>query len=872
MIGQVSQSNNWVFWKDIISNWAECFIDSGTPKCSKWNIGYTVNAQNGCSLSTCVNSIMSSDGSSCVNQCSTSQYYLPTQNKCLDWAISNWKNWFYYNGNQLCVEWGKDSLSTNNDLSIDLQSWLVSCPTPQIADSKGRWVSPPNNAATFIIAKELDWSIIDQLKKGLDVICPHILSATSCNSGYNLLKKYDNTQYCDVCALNTVYDSTSKSCVSCGDNCKECLSQTACKTWVPNTYLVSGNCYWNWPREMYVESGAWTQCDNAWGGLNGSCFAAGPNSCDGWQFDTSTNKFVTFLIQNANQWVSAANCPLSTFPADNGKCMPWDSGCTSWTGLGTQNWLDIKITSVDSTLCSLDYWSTCSDLFHCSQCESTYQLNSDGTWTKVWDQGYYSDDNINCKQWDSTWFTCVKAGECTQCKESTSTSGYYSVALVNGECQYQQWPSNCRFCRLDDPAGSPVCYTWLLEYKLNSSLNACISDPTAVAPTSCSPGQRFVDSCCIPCQNPFTTRWYTGSTASGVIEVSVACQKGYYLADGIWLPICKDGYFADQILGWCVKWAWSCNTCTNYMDKCDNKCSVGTFSTVNDRWEYPLSSSPIIIVDAPSNTINVKFPTNTAILNMIDTDISSESIYNTDNVCGDEAFNSDWSDFFMSSLNIDFMVSDLKSKLNSNEQNELDYLIAQDYSSISNSLISNNLLINYDMQYEGQFEIIKLLALYRWSMLGKTDIVVPFTYSTDNFYSDSSLIDDTWSLLFDANSILELDNPDWSFVINSDSTLLVTVIAEDISKVDPNASINFNDVIYYVTSLTKLPVPSVSINMPTPNVQKGMTVVINMKDSITTWEDLVIDYQNSQGLGYNTTIAIKLDSIKDTATGNLILF
>ena len=250
--------------------------------------------------------------------------------------------------------------------------------------------------------------------------------------------------------------------------------------------------------------------------------------------------------------------------------------------------------------------------------------------------------------------------------------------------------------------------------------------------------------------------------------------------------------------------------------------------------------------------------------------ISSESIYNTDNVCGDNAFNSDWSDFFKSSLNIDYMVSDLKSKLNSNEQKELDYLIAQDYSSISNSLISKNLLINYDMQYEGQFEIIKLLALYRWSMLGKTDIAVPFTYSKNNFYSDSSLIDDTWSLLFDANSILALDNPDWSFVINSDSTLLVTIIAEDISKVDPNASINFNDFIYYVTSATKLPVPSVSINVPTPNVQKGMTLMINMKDSITTWEDLVIDYQNSQGLGYNTTITIKLDSIKDTATGNLV--
>ena len=79
------------------------------------------------------------------------------------------KNWFYYNGNQLCVEWGKDSSSTNNNLSLNLQSWLVSCPAPQIADSKRRWVSPPSNAATFIITKEQDWNILDQLRKGLDV-------------------------------------------------------------------------------------------------------------------------------------------------------------------------------------------------------------------------------------------------------------------------------------------------------------------------------------------------------------------------------------------------------------------------------------------------------------------------------------------------------------------------------------------------------------------------------------------------------------------------------------------------------------------------------------------------------------------------------
>ena len=49
-----------------------------------------------------------------------------------------------------------------------------------------------------------------------------------------------------------------------------------------------------------------------------------------------------------------------------------------------------------------------------------------------------------------------------------------------------------------------------------------------------------------------------------------------------------------------------------------------------------------------------------------------------------------------------------------------------------------------------------------------------------------------------------------------------------------------------------------------------MTIVIDMKDSVTKCEDLTISYQNSQGLGYDTTVSIQLDSIKDTATGAVV--
>ena len=866
---QIEVNGKWVTCKDVIPNCNTCIVDGTTPKCKLWFLGYSVNSQNTCTLSSCTNSILSSDGSSWVTQCSVGQYVSPTLNKCTDCTISNWKNCFLNKGTEVCYEWGKDSSSANTNLSTDLLSWKSSCTSPQVADSKKRWVSPPSNAATFSIAKEQDWNILDQLKKGIDVTCPHILSANTCNSGYNLLVNSDGNQYCSVCALNTFYDSSSKSWKSWGDNCSECQSLTECKTCTPGTYPVSGKCYWNWPRGMYVSSGTWTKWDDAWGGLNGSWFDAGPNSCDGWQFDTSTNKFVTYLVESVNQCVSATNCPLSTYPADNGRWMPWDSGCTSWTGLGSQNCLDAKLTSVSSSICSLDHWTTCTDLTHCGQCESTYQLTNDGTWVKVCDQGYYSDDNINWKQCYDTCLTCTKAGEWTQCKQKTD-GNYYGVALVSGKCQYKQCSSNWIFCKLDNPASDSVCSVCSTGYKLDSSSNKWVADSTVVGSTSCLRGERLVDSSWIPCQNPYTERCYTASRASGVIEVSIACKKGYYLSNEVWVPICKDGYFADQILGWCVKWGWNCNTCTNYVDKCNDKCSTGTFSSTNDRWEYPLSSSPVVTADASSNSFSIKFPANVAVLNRIDTDITIESIYNSDNVWGDDAFDSDWTSFLASSLNVDFIVSDLKSKLNSNEQNELDYLLSIDYSATSKSLIDNNILNYYYMQNEKQLDIVKLIALYRWSLFGKIDLAVPFTYSDNSFYTDSSAVDDVWGLIFDVDSVLTLGSPDWSFATNSDKTMTFTVIVDDISKINPSTSYKFNDVLYYITSSTKLPIPSVTINVPTPNIQKPMTIVIDMKDTVTKCEDLTISYQNSNGLSYNVTISIHLDSIFDTVTQEFI--
>mmetsp|Transcript_42742 Transcript_42742/g.50082 ORF Transcript_42742/g.50082 Transcript_42742/m.50082 type:complete len:149 (-) Transcript_42742:144-590(-) len=50
------------------------------------------------------------------------------------------------------------------------------------------------------------------------------------------------------------------------------------------------------------------------------------------------------------------------------------------------------------------------------------------------------------------------------------------------------------------------------------------------------------------------------------------------------------------------------------------------------------------------------------------------------------------------------------------------------------------------------------------------------------------------------------------------------------------------------------------------NIQTEMVPVVLMKETLTTCEDIIIDFSNSKGLGYKTTVSIKLQSVEDTAT------
>mmetsp|Transcript_42742 Transcript_42742/g.50083 ORF Transcript_42742/g.50083 Transcript_42742/m.50083 type:complete len:128 (-) Transcript_42742:804-1187(-) len=123
-------------------------------------------------------------------------------------------------------------------------------------------------------------------------------------------------------------------------------------------------------------------------------------------------------------------------------------------------------------------------------------------------------------------------------------------------------------------------------------------------------------------------------------------------------------------------------------------------------------------------------------------DAASSTLYSANGVCKDNVFDLSWSGYLQNNLNVQYITENLKSKLNADEKKELTFLLSQDYSELSKSLIANNMLKDYKMDKEAQFSIIKLLGLYRWSMLGKSDLVNPFTYPDSNFHHESSTIAD----------------------------------------------------------------------------------------------------------------------------------
>jgi hypothetical protein len=84
-----------------------------------------------------------------------------------------------------------------------------------------RCIIPPANTVIFEIAEERNWSILNQLAKGVTVIHNHILNSLTCESNFNLIVDDKGIQHCRVCPKNRFYNPNTKSCDRCSDSCEE---------------------------------------------------------------------------------------------------------------------------------------------------------------------------------------------------------------------------------------------------------------------------------------------------------------------------------------------------------------------------------------------------------------------------------------------------------------------------------------------------------------------------------------------------------------------------------------------------------------------------------------------------------------------------
>jgi hypothetical protein len=143
------------------------------------------------------------------------------------------------------------------------------------------------------------------------------------------------------------------------------------------------------------------------------------------------------------------------------------------------------------------------------------------------------------------------------------------------------------------------------------------------------------------------------------------------------------------------------------------------------------------------NMVMIEFPPEVRVYNTTSTDVTKDSIYNGWGVCRDDTYNDDWTDILSDEYDRKHIISSLKSQLNLIEQNEIDYLLTLDTSSIDTFLKENNLFSWYKMENEQNFDYLKLIAYYRYSILGKTDISNVFSNIDSNLYTDSALLSNT---------------------------------------------------------------------------------------------------------------------------------
>lgn len=234
----------------------------------------------------------------------------------------------------------------------------------------------------------------------------------------------------------------------------------------------------------------------------------------------------------------------------------------------------------------------------------------------------------------------------------------------------------------------------------------------------------------------------------------------------------------------------------------------------------------------PTNTIFIIFPPKTVVYESVLTDVPDEDIFNLDGLCKDEVYDFDWSELLEDEYEAIQIIDDLKSKLNNAEKAELDLLLKKDYSEIEQKINAADSWGHFGLEEERKLKIVKLLAYYRWSLFGKSNLASSYGYTDNNFYSQTNMEIDC-SILLDIDTLVAMKYPKCKITKLGDSSLKIDIIADDLALVSRETKLKFNDVLYYRSSGYTLPLRKIVVSVDLPNIYVNMIPEVDIAEKIT---------------------------------------
>lgn len=239
-------------------------------------------------------------------------------------------------------------------------------------------------------------------------------------------------------------------------------------------------------------------------------------------------------------------------------------------------------------------------------------------------------------------------------------------------------------------------------------------------------------------------------------------------------------------------------------------------------------------------------------------------------ICRDNIYDKSWDEWMKDEYFSKRIEKIISQWLYDIEAVELKRLLKLDYSTLYQELVDNNELAAFKQQGESSFNIYKLLAYYRFSMLGYDYLGSWNKYVSESFSTSSKKMTNPCKYLYTKETILALGNPECMFE-KIGSSYYFTLKVKDLAVVEPDTFIEFNNVLYGKVNSKYYPYFGVKVGIPPYKTSVEINPQIIMPDLITTCESLVFDFQKSAGLGLHPKISVYLDALQDNSTGDFII-